>query len=98
MPQILAAFYQCSGLVTTISAGRRWVRVPTSRLVPQAEGWPVSLVFEAQADVLLAPFENQVVFDELLVVELVPDDDMDDAVQDSQVCLRGKPYVLIDHL
>src|SRR5574337_1096411 len=30
-----------SGLVTTMSAGRRWAKVPTSRAVPQAEGWPV---------------------------------------------------------
>ena len=25
-----------------MSAGSRWVKVPTSRAVPQAEGWPVS--------------------------------------------------------
>jgi hypothetical protein len=25
-----------------MSAGRRWAKVPTSRAVPQAEGWPVS--------------------------------------------------------
>jgi len=27
---------------TFMSAGRRWAKVPTSRAVPQAEGWPVS--------------------------------------------------------
>ena len=25
-----------------MSAGSRWEKVPTSRAVPQAEGWPVS--------------------------------------------------------
>jgi hypothetical protein len=28
--------------ITTMSAGRRWEKVPTSRAVPQADGWPVS--------------------------------------------------------
>ena len=31
-----------AGLATTMSAGRRCAKVPTSRAVPQAEGWPVS--------------------------------------------------------
>jgi hypothetical protein len=33
---------RCFGLKITMSAGRRWAKVPTSRAVPQAEGWPVS--------------------------------------------------------
>ncbi len=40
--QISSACLRCSGLVTTMSAGRRCANVPTSRAVPQAEGWPVS--------------------------------------------------------
>ena len=40
--QILAALARCSGFMTTMSAGSRWAKVPTSRAVPQAEGWPVS--------------------------------------------------------
>jgi hypothetical protein len=40
--QISSACLRCSGLVTTVSAGRRCEKVPTSRAVPQAEGWPVS--------------------------------------------------------
>ena len=35
------ASFRCSSLFTTMSAGRRWAKVPTSRAVPQAEGWPV---------------------------------------------------------
>ncbi|MNT89486.1 hypothetical protein D3C72_2302200 [compost metagenome] len=41
-PQISSARARCSGLVTTKSAGRRCENVPTSRAVPQADGWPVS--------------------------------------------------------
>ena len=33
---------RCLGLATTMSAGSRWAKVPTSRAVPQAEGCPVS--------------------------------------------------------
>ena len=40
--QISSACLRCSGLVTTRSAGSRCEKVPTSRAVPQAEGWPVS--------------------------------------------------------
>ncbi len=40
--QILAAMARWSGFVTTMSAGRRWARSPTSRTVPQALGWPVT--------------------------------------------------------
>lgn len=40
--QIFSAVSRCFGLVTTRSAGSRWEKVPTSRAVPQAEGWPVS--------------------------------------------------------
>ncbi|MCY1435659.1 hypothetical protein D9M71_517630 [compost metagenome] len=40
--QIFSAVSRCFGLVTTMSAGRRWEKVPTSRAVPQADGWPVS--------------------------------------------------------
>ena len=37
-----SASSRCLGLVTTMSAGSRCENVPTSRAVPQAEGWPVS--------------------------------------------------------
>ena len=40
--QIFSAVARCLGLATSMSAGRRWEKVPTSRAVPQAEGWPVS--------------------------------------------------------
>ena len=40
--QSSSACLRCSGLVTSMSAGSRWAKVPTSRAVPQAEGWPVS--------------------------------------------------------
>mgnify|MGYP006922356622 CR=1 FL=1 len=40
--QISSACARCSGLVTTMSAGRRCANVPTSRAVPQADGCPVS--------------------------------------------------------
>jgi hypothetical protein len=40
--QMCSAMSRCSLLVTTMSAGRRCEKVPTSRAVPQAEGWPVS--------------------------------------------------------
>ena len=40
--QIASAVLRCSGLVTSMSAGRRWAKQPTSRAVPHAEGWPVS--------------------------------------------------------
>src|SRR5688572_33418455 len=40
--QIFSASARCLGLVTTMSAGRRWANVPTSRAVPHAEGCPVS--------------------------------------------------------
>ena len=40
--QIASVFARCSGLVTTMSAGSRCENVPTSRAVPQADGWPVS--------------------------------------------------------
>ena len=40
--QISSACLRCSGLVTTMSAGRRWLKVPTSRAVPHADGCPVS--------------------------------------------------------
>jgi len=40
--QISSLLARCFGLATTMSAGRRWEKVPTSRAVPQAEGWPVS--------------------------------------------------------
>ena len=41
LPDRLAAL-AVLGLATTMSAGRRWAKVPTSRAVPQADGWPVS--------------------------------------------------------
>ena len=40
--QIFSANALCSGFMTTRSAGSRCAKVPTSRAVPQAEGWPVS--------------------------------------------------------
>ena len=40
--QIFSAASRCAGFITTMSAGRRCAKVPTSRAVPQAEGWPVS--------------------------------------------------------
>ena len=40
--RISSARARCSGTVTSMSAGRRCAKVPTSRAVPQAEGWPVS--------------------------------------------------------
>ncbi len=40
--QMSSVIARCSGLLTTMSAGRRWLKVPTSRAVPQADGWPVS--------------------------------------------------------
>ncbi|MOA67993.1 hypothetical protein D3C78_1954080 [compost metagenome] len=40
--QIFSAIWRCFGLATSMSAGRRWEKVPTSRAVPQADGWPVS--------------------------------------------------------
>ena len=43
IPQISSAIARCSGLFTTMSAGSRLARVPTSRAVPQAEGCPVRL-------------------------------------------------------
>jgi hypothetical protein len=33
---------RCALLATTMSEGSRWAKVPTSRAVPHAEGWPVS--------------------------------------------------------
>ena len=41
--QISSAFLRWSGFVTTMSAGKRFDSVPTSRAVPQAEGCPVKL-------------------------------------------------------
>ena len=41
-PPDLLGMLAVLGLVTAMSAGRRWAKVPTSRAVPQAEGWPVS--------------------------------------------------------
>ncbi|MNI47679.1 hypothetical protein D3C73_1022100 [compost metagenome] len=40
--QISSAWARCLGLVTTRSAGNRCENVPTSRAVPQADGWPVN--------------------------------------------------------
>ena len=40
--QVFSANLQCASFATTRSAGRRCVKVPTSRAVPQADGWPVS--------------------------------------------------------
>ena len=40
--QTFSANARCFGFITTMSAGRRCAKVPTSRAVPQAEGWPVS--------------------------------------------------------
>ena len=40
--QSFSEWARCSGLSTTMSAGSRWEKVPTSRAVPQADGWPVS--------------------------------------------------------
>jgi hypothetical protein len=40
--QMVSAVLRCSGFVTTMSAGRRCEKVPTSRAVPQADGCPVS--------------------------------------------------------
>src|SRR6266536_1241365 len=40
--QRCSACARCSALSTCMSAGRRWENVPTSRAVPQADGWPVS--------------------------------------------------------
>ena len=37
-----SAFAAWSGLSTRRSPGRAWERVPTSRTVPHADGWPVS--------------------------------------------------------
>ena len=39
--QAFSANSRCLGFITTMSAGRRWAKVPTSRAVPQAEGCPV---------------------------------------------------------
>jgi len=36
--QIFSVASRCFGFITTMSAGSRWVKVPTSRAVPQAEG------------------------------------------------------------
>ena len=33
-----SAISRCFGLATTMSAGRRWEKVPTSRAVPHADG------------------------------------------------------------
>ena len=40
--QIFSAVSRCFGFVTTMSAGRRCEKVPTSRAVPHADGCPVS--------------------------------------------------------
>ena len=42
--QIFSANWRCFSLVTTPPPGSAWQSVPTSRTVPQAEGWPVRLV------------------------------------------------------
>ncbi|MNC84952.1 hypothetical protein D3C83_05210 [compost metagenome] len=39
--QVCSAIARCFGFTTSMSAGSRWANVPTSRAVPQAEGWPV---------------------------------------------------------
>ena len=40
--QSSSAWARWAGSSTVMSAGSRWAKVPTSRAVPQAEGWPVS--------------------------------------------------------
>ncbi|MCY1236832.1 hypothetical protein D9M72_495050 [compost metagenome] len=40
--QMRSASSRCLGLVTTMSAGSRCEKVPTSRAVPHADGCPVS--------------------------------------------------------
>ena len=40
--QISSERARWAAFATTMSAGSRWQKVPTSRAVPQAEGWPVS--------------------------------------------------------
>jgi len=41
-PHSFSVFARCFALLTTMSAGSRWAKTPTSRAVPQAEGCPVS--------------------------------------------------------
>ncbi len=40
--QMRSAMSRCALFATSMSAGKRCENVPTSRAVPQAEGWPVS--------------------------------------------------------
>ena len=58
----------------------------------------LGLVLQAIADVFLPFLEDHVLLDEILVVFLVPDDDVGDAVQERQVGLGDELDIHVGHL
>ena len=48
-----------------MSAGRRWAKVPTSRAVPHADGWPVSENGELPGSEIF-PVKQMEIVDELV--------------------------------